>query len=222
MKVYDNVKNKLSRWWEGLSPKIDEAYQSTREKAGDYSRLGKLKYEVFQSRRVLQKCYQELGEKTAEYIDDGHGYDLQGLEQIEEMMNRIHDLRVKIGIMENEAKHLQETKAKEEKAKPKKAEKKKAAEKPEKPASPKPEEEPLELEEISLEEEIVEIEDAVAAELAKPAETAKKAPAKKAPVKTAAKPVTKPAAKKPAVKKAAPKTEKKETGTSSPKKGKTA
>lgn len=222
MKVYDNVKNKLSRWWESLSPKIDEAYQSTREKAGDFSRLGKLKYEVFQSRRVLQKCYQELGEKAAEYIDDGHGYDLQGLEQIEEMMNRIHDLRVKIGMMENEATHLQETKAKEEKAKPKKAEEKKAAEKPVKPKPPKPEEEPLELEEISLEEEIVEIEDAVAAELATPAETAKKAPAKTA-AKPAAKPAAKkPTAKKPAAKKTAPKTEKKETGTSSSKKDKSA
>ncbi|MDD3096087.1 MAG: hypothetical protein WC372_09945 [Candidatus Neomarinimicrobiota bacterium] len=218
MKVYDNVKNKLSRWWESLSPKIDEAYQSTRDKAGDFSRLGKLRYEVFQSKRILQKCYQELGEKAAEYIDDGHGYDLQGLEQIEEMMNRIHDLRVKIGMMENEAEHLQETKAKEEKAKPKKAEEKKAAEKPVKPSSPKPEEEPLELEEISLEEEIVEIEDAVAAELSKPAETPKKVPAKKVPAKTAAKP----AAKKPATKKAAPKTEKKKTGTSAPKKDKTA
>ncbi len=102
-----SVKSKLSQWWESLSPKIDEAYHTTREKAGEFSRIGKLKYEVFQTRRVLMKCYQELGEKATEHIDNNKSYDLKDLESINEMTEQIRELKTKISTLEEEITRLQ-------------------------------------------------------------------------------------------------------------------
>ncbi len=107
MNTYDNVKSKLAQWWESLSPKIDEAYHTTKEKAEDFSRVGKIKYEIFQTRRVLLKCYQELGEKTTQHIDENKNYDLRELENINGMIEQIHDLKKKISTLEDEAIRLQ-------------------------------------------------------------------------------------------------------------------
>ncbi|NLA39767.1 MAG: hypothetical protein GX882_10425, partial [Methanomicrobiales archaeon] len=150
MKVYDNVKDKLSRWWEGFSPKIDEAYQNTLEKATDITRIAKLKYEIMQSQRILQKCHQELGEKAAEHIAEANSYDLQGLDRIEEIMNRIAELSSSIKEREEEVAKLQEVKAKEEKKKAKKEKKVKKKEETSAEAEV-PEEEVVELEEVSIE-----------------------------------------------------------------------
>jgi murein L,D-transpeptidase YafK len=107
MNTDGNLKSKLAQWWESLSPKIDEAYHTTKDKAGDFSRIGKLKYEVFQTRRILLKCYQELGEKTTLYIDDNKNYDLKELESIDSMLEQVKDLKTKISTLENEITHLQ-------------------------------------------------------------------------------------------------------------------
>ena len=107
MELTMSVKSKLSQWWESLSPKIDEAYHTTREKAGEFSRIGKLKYEVFQTRRVLIKCYQELGEKTTQHIENNDNYDLKGLENINEMIDQIRELKTKISTLEDEVTRLQ-------------------------------------------------------------------------------------------------------------------
>ncbi len=107
MNTYDNVKSKLAQWWESLSPKIDEAYHTTKEKAGDFSRIGKIKYEIFQTRRVLLKCYQELGEKTTQHIDEKKSYDLKDLESVNEMTEQIRELKIKISTLEEEVIRLQ-------------------------------------------------------------------------------------------------------------------
>lgn len=102
-----SVKSKLAQWWESLSPKIDEAYHTTKEKAGDFSRIGKLKYEIFQTRRVLLKCYQELGEKAVDHLDGKKDHDLKDLENIDGMIVQIKDLKTKISTLEEEVTRLQ-------------------------------------------------------------------------------------------------------------------
>lgn len=102
-----SVKTKLAQWWESLSPKIDEAYHTTKEKAGDFSRIGKLKYDIFQTRRVLLKCYQELGEKAVDHIDETKSHDLKGLEDIDGMVNQVQELKTKISTLEEEVARLQ-------------------------------------------------------------------------------------------------------------------
>ncbi|MBW6458180.1 MAG: hypothetical protein K0B52_03365 [FCB group bacterium] len=107
MNTFENVKGKLSQWWESISPKIDDAYQATKEKAGDFGRIGKLKYEIFQTRRVLLKCYQELGEKVVRRIEEQQSYDMLELEQMDDMLSQIRELKNKISALENEIIHLQ-------------------------------------------------------------------------------------------------------------------
>jgi len=102
-----SVKSKLAQWWESLSPKIDEAYHTTKEKAGDFSRIGKLKYEIFQTRRVLLKCYQELGEKTVDHLDGKKSHDLKDLDNIDGMIVQIKELKTKISALEEEVTRLQ-------------------------------------------------------------------------------------------------------------------
>ena len=102
-----SVKSKLAQWWESLSPKIDEAYHTTKEKAGDFSRIGKLKYEIFQTRRVLLKCYQELGEKVVDHLDGKKDHELKDLENVDGMIVQIKDLKTKISTLEEEVTRLQ-------------------------------------------------------------------------------------------------------------------
>lgn len=113
MNTYADVKTKLAQWWESLSPKIDEAYHTTKEKANDFGRVGKLKYEIFQTRRILLKCYQELGEITSTHISESNSFDLQGLDNLSDMLSQISELKTKISTLEDEATRLQA----EEKAK---------------------------------------------------------------------------------------------------------
>lgn len=107
MNTFYKTKSKLAQWWEGISPKIDEAYQVTKEKAGDFGHIGKLKYEIFQTQRILLKCYQELGGKTADRISEKHDYSMQDLENIDDMISQIRDLKNKITTLESEIIHLQ-------------------------------------------------------------------------------------------------------------------
>lgn len=107
METYVKSKSKLSQWWESLSPKIDEAYKTTKDKANEFGRLGKLKYEIFQMRRVLLKCYQELGETTSSYISENKSFDLNGVENLDSMLAQINELKTKISTLESEAERLQ-------------------------------------------------------------------------------------------------------------------
>jgi uncharacterized small protein (DUF1192 family) len=107
MKTEDSTKSRLAQWWESLSPKIDEAYQATKEKAGDFGRIGKLKYDIFQTRRVLTKGYEELGEKVAAWVDEREDYDMRELEHIDDMLTRIRDLKSRIAALEKEVTDLQ-------------------------------------------------------------------------------------------------------------------
>ncbi len=107
METYAKTKSKLAQWWESLSPKIDEAYQTTKEKANDFGRLGKLKYEIFQTRRVLLKCYQELGETTSIFATENKTFDMSGIENLDEMLTQINELKATISTLESEAERLQ-------------------------------------------------------------------------------------------------------------------
>ncbi|MDZ7796284.1 MAG: hypothetical protein U5N56_04200 [Candidatus Marinimicrobia bacterium] len=107
MKTEDNTKSRLARWWESISPKIDDAYQTTKEKAEDFGRIGKLKYDIYQTRRILLKCYQELGEKVAAWVDEKQDYNMQQLDHIDDMLTQIRDLKAKIASLEKEVTDLQ-------------------------------------------------------------------------------------------------------------------
>lgn len=107
METYAKTKSKLAQWWEGLSPKIDEAYQTTKDKANEFGRIGKLKYEIFQMRRVLLKCYQELGETTSTFASENKTFDMSGIENLNEMLSQINDLKTKISTLETEVARLQ-------------------------------------------------------------------------------------------------------------------
>lgn len=107
MKTEYNTKSRLARWWESISPKIDEAYQTTKEKAEDFGRIGKLKYDIYQTRRILLKCYQELGEKVAAWVDEKKDYNMQQLDHIDDMLTQIRDLKAKISSLEKEVIDLQ-------------------------------------------------------------------------------------------------------------------
>ncbi|MDZ7820728.1 MAG: hypothetical protein U5N26_02310 [Candidatus Marinimicrobia bacterium] len=107
MKTEENTKSRLAQWWESISPRIDEAYKTTKEKAEDFGRIGKLKYDIYQTRRILQKCYQELGEKVAAWVDEKQDYNMQELEHIDDMLTQIRDLKEKISLLEKEVLELQ-------------------------------------------------------------------------------------------------------------------
>jgi len=104
MEAAAGFRSKFAKWWESISPKIDEAVQVTKDKADEFSRIGKLKYEIFQARRVLLKTYQELGEHTYQHLFENPGTPVP---DTDDMMERIAEIRMNISDMENEVIHLQ-------------------------------------------------------------------------------------------------------------------
>lgn len=104
MEAAANAKGKFAKWWESISPKLDEAVQVTKEKADEFSKIGKLKYEIFQMRRVLLKSYQELGEHTFKHAQDHKG---DPMTDIDDMLASIQEMRLKVAEMENEIINLQ-------------------------------------------------------------------------------------------------------------------
>ncbi|MFA6617928.1 MAG: hypothetical protein WCT23_02540 [Candidatus Neomarinimicrobiota bacterium] len=107
METYTKSKSKLSQWWESLSPKIDEAYKTTKDKANEFGKLGKIKYEIFQTRRILLKCYQELGESTSTFINENKTFDLGSIDNLNDMLSQIDELKTTISTLESEAERLQ-------------------------------------------------------------------------------------------------------------------
>ncbi len=86
---FDNVKKGVESWWTKNKPKIQDMAKNAGEKATEVKEKGRVKYNLFQEKRNLEKLFSELGEKIFDEITDNNNYIFEKNEDVIELTKKI-------------------------------------------------------------------------------------------------------------------------------------
>ncbi|MEA3499804.1 MAG: hypothetical protein U9R41_02115 [Candidatus Marinimicrobia bacterium] len=86
---FDDVKKGLGNWWTKRKPKFQEMAKTAGEKATIVKEKGRVKYNLFQEKRNLEKLFSELGEKIFDEIHDNKNYTFSKNDDVNELVKKI-------------------------------------------------------------------------------------------------------------------------------------
>jgi len=89
--VINDVKKNLNNWWKANGPKVEDMLKTTAKKTEELTRKGKLKYDIFQMERSLDKNLSDLGTHVFEKIVKEDSHDLSGDERVTELVAEIRE-----------------------------------------------------------------------------------------------------------------------------------
>ncbi len=101
-KVFDDIKSFLNDWWTQNGPKMGDMVKTTAEKAENLTQKARLKYDLYQAGRDLEKAYEELGEKVYHDISEDKKFDFSGDDNIQVLMDQIVVAEKKVQEVRNE------------------------------------------------------------------------------------------------------------------------
>lgn len=100
--VINDMKKNLNAWWKLNGPKVEDMLKSTAKKTEELTHKAKLKYDIFQAERDLEKKFAELGEYVHNSISEEEKYDYEGDVKIAEFMEAVRELEEKIAVLREE------------------------------------------------------------------------------------------------------------------------
>ena len=90
-----------SSWWEDLKKTVKAGVSVAAEKTEEYTKIGKLKVEILNLNRNLDKSYSELGKEAFEFIKAGKRGDLGKLDSVKQIIEKIEDQKAQIKAKED-------------------------------------------------------------------------------------------------------------------------
>ena len=97
--VINDVKKNLNNWWKANGPKVEDMLKTTAKKTEELTRKGKLKYDIFQMERTLDKNLSDLGTHVFEKVVKEDNRDLTGDERVDELVAEIADNEKELKIL---------------------------------------------------------------------------------------------------------------------------
>ena len=88
---FEDVKKGLDNWWTKRKPKFQEMAKTAGEKAIIVKEKGRVKYNLFQEKRNLEKLFSKLGEKVFDEINDNKNYVFSKNDDVKEIVKKIAD-----------------------------------------------------------------------------------------------------------------------------------
>jgi len=87
--TFEDVKKGLGNWWTKRKPKFQEMAKTAGEKAIIVKEKGRVKYNLFQEKRNLEKLFSELGEKVFDEVNDNKNYVFSKNDDVKEIVKKI-------------------------------------------------------------------------------------------------------------------------------------
>lgn len=87
--TFEDVKRGLGNWWTKRKPKFQEMAKTAGEKATIVKEKGRVKYNLFQEKRNLEKLFSELGEKVFDEANDNKNYIFPKNDDVKEIVKKI-------------------------------------------------------------------------------------------------------------------------------------
>ncbi|MDO9547927.1 MAG: hypothetical protein Q7J65_03055 [Candidatus Marinimicrobia bacterium] len=115
--LWGDIKKGLGEWVTKAADKAGEFTREAADKAEEVTKLGKIKLDIFQTKRDIEKQFAELGGTVYHLIQDKKTKDFEKNENVETCLAVIGDLEKKLKDKEKQYKSIQEA-SQAEKAQP--------------------------------------------------------------------------------------------------------
>lgn len=115
--LWDDIKKNLGEWVTKAADKAGEFTREAADKAEEVTKLGKVKLDIFQTKRDIEKQFAELGGTVYQLIQDKKTKDIEKNENVKACLAVIKDLEKKLKDKEKQYKSIQEA-GQAEKTKP--------------------------------------------------------------------------------------------------------
>ena len=124
--LWDDVKKSLGDWFSKAADRAGELTREAADKAEEVTKLGKVKLDIFQVKRELEKKFSDLGGIVYHLITQEDAKNIEKNAKITALLADVKELEQKLKKKENEESHIKQTSAEEVKdLKPESAAKKK-------------------------------------------------------------------------------------------------
>ena len=107
-KLWDDLKDNMKDWSVTAVEKAEEMSKIAVAKTEEMTRISKVKFEIHQLHREMNKAYENLGKLVFEHTKTEHMASFSGNKDFFNLVNKIEDLRAEIEMKENNIDDIKE------------------------------------------------------------------------------------------------------------------
>ena len=107
-KLWDDLKDNMKDWSVTAVEKAEEMSKIAVAKTEEMTRISKVKFEIHQLYREMNKVYENLGKLVFEHTKTEHMASFSGNKDFFNLVNKIEDLRAEIEMKENNIDDIKE------------------------------------------------------------------------------------------------------------------
>ena len=107
-KLWDDLKGNMKDWSVTAVEKAEEMSKIAVAKTEEMTRISKVKFEIHQLHREMNKVYENLGKLAFEHTKNEHMASFSGNKDFFSLVNKIEDLKVKIKMKEKDIDDIKE------------------------------------------------------------------------------------------------------------------
>ena len=107
-KLWDDLKDNMKDWSVTAVEKAEEMSKIAVAKTEEMTRISKVKFEIHQLYREMNKVYENLGKLAFEHTKNEHMASFSGNKDFFSLVNKIEDLKIKIKMKEKDIDDIKE------------------------------------------------------------------------------------------------------------------
>ncbi len=107
-KLWDDLKDNMKDWSVSAVEKAEEMSKIAVAKTEEMTRISKVKFEIHQLHREINKVYENLGKLAFQHTKNDHMASFSGNKDFFKLVNKIEDLKIKIEIKEKDINDIKE------------------------------------------------------------------------------------------------------------------
>ena len=107
-KLWDDLKDNMKDWSVTAVEKAEEMSKIAVAKTEEMTRISKVKFEIHQLHREMNKVYENLGKLAFEHTKNEHMASFSGNKDFFSLVNKIEDLKIKIEMKEKDINDIKE------------------------------------------------------------------------------------------------------------------
>ena len=107
-KLWDDLKDNMKDWSVSAVEKAEEMSKIAVAKTEEMTRISKVKFEIHQLHREMNKVHENLGKLVFEHTKNEHMASFSGNKDFFKLVNKIEDLKVQIKMKENDIGEIKE------------------------------------------------------------------------------------------------------------------
>ena len=86
----------MGKLWERIRKSVAEGVSVAAEKTEEFTKLGKLKFEILNTKRKISKSFTELGSMTYDAFKEGKTNEIAKSSEVKDLINTIKELEAEL------------------------------------------------------------------------------------------------------------------------------